>query len=50
MFVGDGARCERRTEWLVGNLAALAYAYLCSVHLDFARQPGEPATPVEQGR
>jgi len=48
MFVADGVRCERRTEWLIGSAAALAYAYLCGVHLDFVRQPGQPAEAVEQ--
>lgn len=47
MFVGDGVRCERRTEWLIGSVAALEYAYLCGVHLDFVRQPGQPAEVVE---
>lgn len=48
MFVADGVRCERRTEWLIGSVAELAYAYLCGVHLDFVRQPGQPAEVVEQ--
>ena len=47
MFVADGVRCERRTEWLIGSLADLAYAYLCGVHLDFVRQPGQRAEVVE---
>jgi hypothetical protein len=47
MFVGDGVRCEQRTEWLIGSVAELAYAYLCGVHLDFVRQPGQPAEVVE---
>jgi hypothetical protein len=48
MFVGDGGRCERRTQWLIGSVAELVYAYLCGVHLDFVRQPGQPAEVVEQ--
>lgn len=48
MFVADGVRCERRTEWLIGSVAELVYAYLCNVHLDFVRQPGQPAEAVEQ--
>jgi hypothetical protein len=48
MFVGDGARCERRTEWLIGSLAELNYAYLCGAHLDFVRQLGQPVEPVGQ--
>lgn len=47
MFVGDGVRCERRTAWRVGSVTELAYAYLCGVHLDFVRQPGQPAEAVE---
>ncbi len=48
MFVGDGVRCERRTEWLIGSVIELAYAYLCGVHLDFVRHPGDPAEIVER--
>jgi hypothetical protein len=47
-FVGDGVRCERRTEWRIGSLAGLPYAYLCDVHLDFVRQSGHPAEVVER--
>jgi hypothetical protein len=40
-------RCERRTEWLIGGAAEVAYAYLCGMHLDFVRQLGQPATPIK---
>lgn len=48
MFVGDGERCERRPEWRIGSVAELDYAYLCGVHLDFVRQPGQLAEVIEQ--
>jgi hypothetical protein len=48
MFVGDGDRCERRPEWRIGSVAELDYAYLCGVHLDFVRQPGQLAEVIEQ--
>jgi hypothetical protein len=48
MFVGDGDRCERRPEWLIGSVDELDYAYLCGVHLDFVRRPGQLAEVVEQ--
>jgi len=48
MFVGDGDRCERRPEWRIGSEAGLDYAYLCGVHLDLVRQPGQLAEVIEQ--
>jgi hypothetical protein len=47
MFVGDGLRCKRRTEWLIGSVSDMAYAYLCGAHLDFVRQLGQAAEVVE---
>jgi hypothetical protein len=43
-----GVRCERRTEWRIGCVAGLDHAYLCGVHLDVVRQPGQLAEPVVQ--
>jgi hypothetical protein len=40
MFVGNGVRCERRTEYPISSIAELACAYLCGVHIDFVRQVG----------
>lgn len=47
MFVADGDRCERRPEWRIGSVAELDYAYLCGVHLDLVRQPGQLAEVIE---
>jgi hypothetical protein len=44
----DGVRCEYRTAWLVGDLAELAYAYVCGDHLELVRLPGQAAEPVPQ--
>lgn len=48
MFVGDGERCGRRPEWRIGSAAELDYAYLCGVHLDCVRRPGQLAEVIEQ--
>jgi hypothetical protein len=48
MFVADGDRCEHRPEWRIGSVAELDYAYLCGVHLDFVRRPGQLAEVIEQ--
>lgn len=39
MVVEDGERCDGRTEWLVGDLAGLDYAYVCDRHVG-----GRPAS------